>query len=230
MSKNKFSIITINLNNASGLSKTIDSVNRIKNEYIEFIVIDGNSVDGSSVLLQNKIIDKYIVENDEGIYDAMNKGIGLARNDWVIFMNSGDVFAESFNPDIFHEIDNIDNYKLVYGDQMKRGKLLKSFPLFFTELGIIPGSHQSMFFRKPLSYPNEFKIYSDYAVFAQIYKDSPQMVMYINQPISEREPNGISSKISFQKRKEKYMIVFRLFGFIGFFKSLIFSIFFRKYL
>ena len=73
MSKNKFSIITINLNNASGLSKTIDSVNRIKNEHIEFIVIDGNSVDDSSVLLQNKIIDKYIVENDEvSLYNFFN--------------------------------------------------------------------------------------------------------------------------------------------------------------
>ncbi len=101
MLKNKFSIITINLNNAAGLLRTINSVNRIKNDFIEFIVIDGNSNDDSLLLLSNKIIDNVLVENDDGIFDAMNKGIRLAQNDWVIFMNSGDVFADSFDPKTF---------------------------------------------------------------------------------------------------------------------------------
>ncbi len=106
---------------------------------------------------------------------------------------------------------------------------MKPFPLFFLELGIIPGSHQSMFFKKPIKYLKEYKIYGDYAACAGIYKESPQR-FYTLTNLFQREPDGVSSKISFQKRKEKYQTVLKIFGVMGLLKSLIFSLFFRKYL
>ena len=73
----KFSIITINYNNASGLKKTIESVMSQDYRDFEYIVIDGNSSDGSQDVLNNyrDRIAFALSESDSGIYNAMNKGI-----------------------------------------------------------------------------------------------------------------------------------------------------------
>lgn len=90
----RFSIITVNLNNALGLEQTIQSVIAQTYKNYEFIIIDGGSMDGS-----RDIIDKYssdvmywVSEKDKGIYNGMNKGILAAHGDYCIFMNSGDTF------------------------------------------------------------------------------------------------------------------------------------------
>lgn len=91
----KLSIITINLNNESGLQQTIESVvNQSFSDY-EFIIIDGNSADGSVELIK-KYQDKityWISEPDKGIYNAMNKGIRQASGEYCYFLNSGDRLA-----------------------------------------------------------------------------------------------------------------------------------------
>jgi len=88
----KLSIITINLNNAEGLQKTINSV--INQSFIdfEFIIIDGGSTDNSVKIIkefENKI-SYWISEPDNGIYNGMNKGIKQAKGDYCFFLNSGD--------------------------------------------------------------------------------------------------------------------------------------------
>jgi acetyltransferase-like isoleucine patch superfamily enzyme len=91
----KLSIITINLNNAIGLSKTIESVINQTFKDFEFIVIDGGSSD-ESLIVMNKYADKisyWVSEPDNGIYDAMNKGVLAASGDWINFMNCGDTFV-----------------------------------------------------------------------------------------------------------------------------------------
>ena len=83
----KISIVTINYNNKNGLIQTIESVVSQTYPFIEYIVIDGNSTDGSK-----KIIKKYehhisywISEPDSGIYNAMNKGVDKAVGDDLLF-------------------------------------------------------------------------------------------------------------------------------------------------
>ncbi len=98
MSKIKLSIITINLNSADGLKKTIESVANQSYSYFEHIIIDGGSSDNSvNIIKENK--DKYsnihgglywISEPDKGIYNAMNKGIKVAKGEYCLFLNSGD--------------------------------------------------------------------------------------------------------------------------------------------
>lgn len=93
----KISIITINKNNELGLLKTIQSVIiQIFSDY-EYIIIDGASIDKSVELIKKyeSNINFWISEPDKGIYNAMNKGIDLASGDYIYFLNSGDVFAES---------------------------------------------------------------------------------------------------------------------------------------
>lgn len=91
-----FSIITVNRNNSEGLARTISSVKSLNKKNYEFIIIDGASTDNSLKILESnkEFIDYYVSEPDNGIYNAMNKGINIAKGEYVIFMNSGDAFIE----------------------------------------------------------------------------------------------------------------------------------------
>lgn len=88
----KLSIITINLNNEAGLKKTIDSVISQTFTDYEFIIIDGQSTDGSIDLIKQHEdkITYWISEKDSGIYNAQNKGLKLAKGEYLYFLNSGD--------------------------------------------------------------------------------------------------------------------------------------------
>ena len=90
------SVITINYNNHAGLLKTIDSVvNQTYNNF-EYIIIDGGSTDGSVDVIYKYAdrIDYWVSEPDKGIYNAMNKGIDVAKGEYCIFLNSGDSFCD----------------------------------------------------------------------------------------------------------------------------------------
>lgn len=92
----RISVITINYNNTEGLKCTIKSVLNQTSKEIEYIIIDGGSTDGSVDIIQKYAdrIDYWISEKDNGIYNAMNKGVSKATGDYCIFMNSGDCFAD----------------------------------------------------------------------------------------------------------------------------------------
>jgi glycosyltransferase involved in cell wall biosynthesis len=106
------SIITINLNNVSGLAQTIKSVrNQLFNDF-EYLIIDGKSTDGSlEVIKENSdLLSFWVSEQDNGVYEAMNKGIKEAQGTYLLFLNSGDfligdtvlqeVFSEKLSADI----------------------------------------------------------------------------------------------------------------------------------
>lgn len=87
------SIVTVNLNNKSGLKKTLSSLAfQKKKTEVEIIVIDGRSKDGSIDIIKeySKIIDYYVSEKDINLYDAMNKGIKCSKSKYIMFINSGD--------------------------------------------------------------------------------------------------------------------------------------------
>jgi glycosyltransferase involved in cell wall biosynthesis len=91
----KISIITVNLNNGDGLEKTIQSVLQQQYANIEYIVIDANSQDRSKDILKKyeAKINYWVSEPDNGIYNAMNKGIKVATGKYLLFLNSGDCLA-----------------------------------------------------------------------------------------------------------------------------------------
>ena len=90
------SIITINYNNRDGLRKTIESVIAQSCKDFEFIIIDGASTDGGVDVLKeyDRHIDYWSSTPDNGVYNAMNKGVKIARGRYCIFMNSGDTFHD----------------------------------------------------------------------------------------------------------------------------------------
>ncbi len=96
MTKNRITVITINYNNLSGLQRTIPSILSQTYTGYELIVIDGGSTDGSKEYLQTTDrINYWVSEPDKGVYNAMNKAVKMANNDYCIFMNSGDTFFSS---------------------------------------------------------------------------------------------------------------------------------------
>lgn len=112
------SIVTICYNNYLGVKKTVESVLSQSYSNIEYIIIDGDSNDGTKEYLEEiKRNDRvYVVsEPDRGIYDAMNKGLKLCNGDFVIFMNSSDTFA---NEEVIYNVAKKCHEKInfVYGD------------------------------------------------------------------------------------------------------------------
>ena len=126
MEKNKLSIITVVKNSESNIEKTIRSVIDQKYKNLEYIIIDGKSTDGTLELIK-KYKDKVsliISEKDEGIWDAMNKGIKLANGDIIGFLNSDDIYYPGALSTVneYFERSNIDflfgsvkKYKILHG-------------------------------------------------------------------------------------------------------------------
>ena len=93
----KISVITINRNNKAGLERTVKSVLEQTNHCFEYIVIDGDSTDGSKDVMERyaAFFTYAVSEPDRGIYHAMNKGVVHATGEYCLFLNSGDAFADN---------------------------------------------------------------------------------------------------------------------------------------
>ena len=95
-----FSIITVTRNNLPGLKRTHDSLKIQICHDFEWVVVDGASTDGTPDYLRTTGAI-WVSEPDSGLYDAMNKGLGNAVGDYIVFMNAGDLFAA---PDVLDKI------------------------------------------------------------------------------------------------------------------------------
>ena len=98
MNKIKVSIITVSYNSENTIESCIKSVLSQTYNNIEYIIIDGNSNDNSINIINKykKSISKILIEDDRGVYDAMNKGISISSGEIVGFLNSDVFFAISF--------------------------------------------------------------------------------------------------------------------------------------
>ena len=114
------SVVTVCYNAVNDIEKTIMSVLGQTYKNIEYIIIDGGSIDGTIDIINKykEHISLFVSEPDKGIYDAMNKGLMKANGQWINFMNAGDTFASnSVISNIFgcNESDLI-KYDVIYGD------------------------------------------------------------------------------------------------------------------
>jgi glycosyltransferase involved in cell wall biosynthesis len=199
------SIITVVYNSASTLEQTILSVINQTYENIEYIIIDGGSTDGTVDII-NKYEDKlayWVSEPDNGIYDAMNKGINRATGEWINFMNAGDGF-NSYNilEDVYsREISN--NINVIYSDTLinrrKKNVLLKA------DLNAGNFVHQSIIYKKTLHsikglyVVTPHLIISDYLFFQNL---DEQSILKIDYPIAFYDIHGISSQGNWSFRQK----------------------------
>lgn len=88
----KISIITLSYNSELSIERTFRSVARCKNSDMEYIVVDGKSTDRTLEIIKkyHSIIDNYVSEKDNGLYDALNKGIRMATGEWIILLAADD--------------------------------------------------------------------------------------------------------------------------------------------
>ena len=158
-----FSIIIVSLNTKKDFIKTFNSTKQQNYKKFEIIVVDGKSSDGTTKIIKKlkKNISKFIIEKDRGIYDAMNKGLKLAKNDWVIFMNSGDQF---YNKKV---LKNLSKYctgrdkKVIFGNTLIRNKdfSYKSESQYFNHNTLtMPFCHQSAVVSSNLYNKNLFNL------------------------------------------------------------------------
>lgn len=115
----KVSVITVVRNAVDKIESTVKSVLAQDYDNVEYIVVDGCSTDGTL-----EIIDRYrdrlaafVSEKDNGIYDALNKGVMMATGEWIGIMNAGDVFASNdVLSKVFGAGQSLDKVGVVYGD------------------------------------------------------------------------------------------------------------------
>lgn len=123
---NKISVITVVYNDVKHIESTIKSYLSQTWANKEYIVIDGGSNDGTAEIIK-QYADKiayWCSEKDEGIYDAMNKGISHATGDWIIMLNSGDEFStESALSEAIKETNN--DIDVIYGNSIEKNKEFK---------------------------------------------------------------------------------------------------------
>ena len=194
--KNLVTIVTVVYNDVTHIEETILSA--INQSYLnrEYIVLDGGSVDGTIDVIKKygKEISFWLSENDQGIYDAMNKAVRLAHGEWIIFMNSGDVFYdENVLKNIF-ESSLTPSAQFIYSDfYVKTKNGLKMYQASYDK-GIL--LHQSVIYKKALHdelgyylVTNKYMV-SDYIFFMLIPYDAILKVPYI---ISINEEAGVSS-------------------------------------
>jgi glycosyltransferase involved in cell wall biosynthesis len=227
----RLSIITPTFNSSDTLEFTIQSVLAQNYPDLEYIVIDGESTDGTLDIIkkyQNNL--KFISEKDQGIYDAMNKGLQIATGDLIGIINSDDCYLDS----ILRLISNIamenPEADVFYGNVVYE---ISDRPLFLCK-SIYPLKRYS-FFTMPIIHPTVFvrrECYEKYGYFSTMYKLSSDHELmlrffeagvnfhYVNAPIvrmkaggaSNRNLDGLKEIYEILREKKASIMTYALFG------------------
>ena len=213
----KISVITVCYNAIQGIERTIKSVLSQSYPEIEYIVIDGNSTDGTVDVI-HKYADKisyFMSEPDGGIYDAMNKGIRVATGEWINFLNAGDTFYYNTSVEKVFSHDVLPDIDVVYGYQVHSydyGKFVrKRLPLAFFNSGM-PFGHESSFVRagvmKRIGFDTNYRIAADYNFFFNLYVSGNkfQPVDAIVTDFESMEGVSSSAKTSLLTHRETSMV------------------------
>ncbi len=168
------SIITVCLNSEKTISNTIESIINQKYKNIEFIIIDGNSTDGTLGIIDkySRHISKVVSENDNGIYDAFNKGLKIATGDLIGFVNSDDVLTPSALEILVKYYNQYPKKDFFFGAVKKHWGVLygfKPWKIYFT-WGFYSSHSTGFFIKKEAAkvigeYNTKYKYSSDYDYF-----------------------------------------------------------------
>ena len=210
----KYSIITINYNNKEGLETTIQSVLGQTYEDFEYIIIDGGSTDGSVEVIKKYApqIDYWVSELDNGIYNAMNKGVKKASGDYLNFMNSGDTYHSTSALESIAGLHSDDDIIIGGYYESTRGITHVIPPQEITLLTLLKFTinHQATFLKRKLFdkrlYDESYMIMADAKFnFQAIILDNCS-VKITEIIISDYDTNGISSNYDLYKaEREKFL-------------------------
>lgn len=223
----KFSIITVNFNDVEGLQKTVESVVSQSFDDFEYLVIDGGSSDGSvDYIKKNRShFVQAISEKDNGVYEAMNKGLRLAKGDYVLFLNSGDYLV---NDEVLNKVNSkiIKPLGIYYGNLLFRSskkEFIREYPKKFTFQYFLerslphPGSFiKRSLFDKLFYYSEDYKIVSDWEFFVYAICKAEVSHQHLEETISVFDLQGMSNdprnkELITQEKSQVYKKHFNLF-------------------
>lgn len=212
------SIVSIALNNLKGLQKTYKSIENQTFKGFEWVVIDGVSDDGTREWLTKTpeigLDSCWISEKDQGIYDAMNKGIDQAEGQYILFLNAGDELA---GPNVLQtlsqKIKSSNNPDFVYGDAYEEGqngqKLYKKARHASKIASGMITHHQAMLYRRSVigkdRYDLSYQLAADYDFTARFLKRA-KTDLYCDKALCVFEAGGISQKNAKTARGEEFQI------------------------
>ncbi|VVS90857.1 glycosyltransferase family 2 protein [Desulfoluna spongiiphila] len=199
-----FTIITASYNNGSTIQNTISSIKKQTFKNYEHIVVDGGSTDQTLSILHDNSDQyslKYISEKDEGIGDAMNKGVKISKGEYILFIHADDQLAHNDTlQDVFNDISISHNkmyaYSICYDSISPHNEARPiSTPYWYKFRNTIP--HQGAFVHRVLfrnfgEFDTSLSISMDYEFFYKILL-AREPVHYSNRIVSIMGTNGISS-------------------------------------
>jgi len=221
----KLSVITIVYNNVKDIERTMLSVLNQTYPHIEYLIIDGDSNDGTKDIIfkyKNRL-SQFISEKDRGIYDAMNKGLALATGDYVLFMNSGD---EIYSPETVKEIfDTAPGADIYYGETEMYDEHWKSLgqrrhqaPETFDWHSFKHGmsiSHQAIYVKRSLAVPYDlrYKYSADIDWIIKVAKNASSIVN-TDSYVAKYLVGGVSKQKHLASLKERFRIFSKYYGLI----------------
>ena len=205
----KVSIITVSFNSAKTIADTIDSVLSQDFPEIEYIIVDGGSTDGTvDIIRQNENrISQWISEKDQGMYDAMNKGIAMATGDVIGILNSDDVYMNSHViSDLMHLMQS-QNTEVVFADLIlvdssNQNKVIRYYdsgrfhPSKF-KFGWMP-AHPTVFVKRELyqrvgKFSTTYQIAADYEMLIRMLAIEKASYAYYPKPVVRMRLGGAST-------------------------------------
>lgn len=224
INKDLITVITVTYNCVNDIEDTIRSV--ISQDYpnIEYIIIDGASTDGTVDVVKKyeKHITKIVSEPDNGLYDAMNKGIRMASGKWINFMNAGDMYNDNHTISMLFENLGGRHIKVLYGNTIYIGRNGESHlhptstikKLQWTINRYQPYTHQAVFynieFKEDCYYNTKYRIAADFDVACRYWnKYGINAYHYVPIPVCQYKAfDGVSSAPHNRRKafKEKIMI------------------------
>lgn len=221
----KLSVITIVYNNVKDIERTMLSVLNQTYPNIEYILIDGDSKDGTKDLIYKykSRLAQFISEPDKGIYDAMNKGLSLATGDYVLFMNSGDeIYAPVTVAEVFDTAAAADIYygeTEMFNEQWESlGQRRHHSPENFDWQSFKYGmsiSHQAIYVKRSLAEPFnlEYKYSSDIDWIIRAAKNASSIVN-THSYVAKYLVGGVSKKKHLASLKERFRIFTKYYGLV----------------
>nr|WP_242691604.1 glycosyltransferase family 2 protein [Pedobacter sp. SYSU D00823] len=219
------SVITIVYNNVRDIERTIQSVINQSYFRIEYIIVDGGSTDGTIEIIRKyrDQISAFISEKDNGIYDAMNKGLKLATGDYVLFMNSGD---EIYDTDTVEKVFSCNPHADVYYGETEMfddtwtslGKRRHEAPQELTIGSFKYGmsvSHQAIYIKRSLAstYDTSYQLSSDIDWVLNALSKAKKVVN-TRTYVAKYLVGGMSKKKHRQSLIERFRIFSKYYGLI----------------
>jgi glycosyltransferase involved in cell wall biosynthesis len=217
------SIITIVYNNVRDIDYTIKSVLEQTYKNIEYIIVDGASTDGTLDIIKTykDRISKVISEKDNGIYDAMNKGLMAAMGDYVLFLNSGDelfdlntiqqIVEKGNNADIIYgETKLVDEQRRIVGDRRHAAPKKFDWKSFRYGMNVC---HQAIYVKRAIAepYDQQYQLSADIDWVIRAAKKAKTTVN-IHQYVAKYLVGGMSQKRHQQSLRERYEIFKKHYG------------------